>query len=218
MLILSTAVSVVVGFVAGLLSVGTSEATTTYTVELMGAGNAYINCGWHGACGTIPTSGTAIDWLDYGDHYIYFRVFAYRASGSQATVAEATVDQVYDGVNCHAVYMDISSPSGVTYRGSEEYLHTTTTANGNPVDIVANTTGYWTQSQFASTLQWIEPGHVKPEPTNCAWDGPHSHQFSYWENVSSSSRNTTYFPSYVNAESRDIDVQGHYQDRASWAY
>lgn len=215
--LLSATVALAIGFLTGLMTVQPSRATTTYTVEIMGAGDAYINCGWHGRCDT-PTTGSAIDWRDNWDHYIYFRVFAYRASGSEDIVAEGTVDYVYDGVNCHVTYMDISSPSGITYRGSEEYLHTTTGANGNTVDIKANTSGKWTQSQFARTLQWIEPGHTSPEPSGCGWDGPHTHQLAYWENVAGSSRNTTYFPGYINAEATDIDVQGHYQDRAYWAY
>jgi hypothetical protein len=205
------------GLFLALAIYGQAHATTTYTMEFMGGGYFYMNCGWHGACGATPTPGTALDWKDYPDHYVYFRVWAYQSSGAEATIGLGTLEVIDDGWNCHAVYINISSPASQVYRGSEKYLHTTSAYGGNTIDIVANTSGKWTQSQFATTLQWL-PGMVSPENPNCQWGGPHSHQLAYWVNPSNSSRNTSYFPGYVNAGPKDVDVQGHHQDKGWWSY
>jgi hypothetical protein len=206
---LTSLLAAAVGIVIGFTSVQQAKAVTTYTVEIMGGATDYMTCGWHGVCSSSPTSGTALDWAPYTNHAIYFRSWTYRGSGSQATVARGTVD-VPSGQACKSVWVHISSAAGVTYRGTEKYVHSTSTANGATIDIVATTSGFWTQSQIGST--------ATTENTNCPWTGEHLHQFAYWENVGGSSRNTSVYPTYVNPGYYYIDVKGYHQDRAYWSY
>lgn len=194
-------------FAAGFIGVQTAGATTTYTIEIMGGGYPYMTCGWHEDCEAL-TAGVALDWQAYSsNHAFYFRSFAYKSSGGPSTIAQGTV-AVPSGQACKTVYVDLSSGGG--YRGTEIYLHVTAGDPGETIYIVGSTTGYWTQSQIGST--------VSPDNENCPWEEEHLHQRGYWENVSGSSRNTSYFPGYVNAQAKDIDVQGHHQDAAYWAY
>lgn len=75
------------GAVIGFTSAQRAHATTTYTSEIMGGATNYMTCGWHGECDSTPTAGGALDWAPNTNHAIYFRSWAYRASGSQATIA-----------------------------------------------------------------------------------------------------------------------------------
>jgi hypothetical protein len=199
------------GYLIGAIFAPPAQASTTYTVEIMGSTTTYLNCGWHAACVTpTPTPGVALDWDERGDLNVYFRSFGYIGNTTGA-VARATISRLDDGTNCKYVYADLSSPSGVTYRGSAMYGHTETSWQGTFFSVWGSPTWSWTQVQVGDTAE--------DENDNCAWGGLHVHQRAYWYNVSSSSINIAVYPPAINAGGGySIDTRGNHQDKASWVF
>ena len=201
-------VAALIGAVLGMMTAPSAQALTTVSLEIHPAADTRLNCGWHGTCGQTPTSGVALDFKNNSSHSIYWRSYGYIAGSgyfAKGTVANASA-------NCYRTYVNISSPADVTYRGTAMYTHTRTDVAGSYFSIYGATYGSW----FAQYVGYTITGE---DPDECPWDGEHLHQRGYWENVSSSSRNTSTYPGYVNYGTVfPITNQGYWQDSATWSY
>ena len=196
--------SAVLGGLLGFVAAPPARAVTSVALEIHPGASTFFNCGWHIACEETPTPGPALDRNETGDSSIYWRSYGYIPGFDY--FARGTIETATMG--CYRIRVDISSPAGQTYRGSEYYTHTRTDVAGQTFDIPGSTFGSSYTRYIGYTI----------DPDQCSqWTGEHLHQYAYWEDVSSSS--TGNYPAAINyGTTFPVTSQGYYQDRANWTY
>ena len=210
----------------GSLSASTKStlATVYYTLDIHGGGNSTLTCGWHSTClahadGTFDTSGPALDWAN-GAYGAYETVY-WRSWGMVQDASGLGVGSFHssDTSTCYRISVDISSPSYMTYRGTEHYLHSeTATTSSFAID------GSFYGSYTSYGIGWTA---ADEKSVNCPRGGAtasHLHQSAYGESgtwtqkvsgsasspypVANTMHSTQAFPNFTQV--------GERQDRGEW--
>lgn len=188
--------AIVVGAFIGMITAADAHQTghtlaVALTPPTLSSGSSpLLNCGWHTACGSPPTSGVALDWEDGGTNYgnpWHFRGFFYVSDGPR------TAFRMYPLVNqqgssvCDIMTVWITEKHSGALMAIPTYYHVTLTATSQ-FD--------WSGSQWTTYHSRQMGATMNDAGGSCTFFGSHVHDthVSYLPGVVSTTTNTGYYP------------------------
>lgn len=194
--------------ILGWATAPSANAVTQYiTMNIHPGSQATTNkltCGWHGTCGSPPSSGEALDWRNSGGDSIYLRTrTSYDGSPTVGGYGQAFN---YTGSDCVVVRVSVLRPSE-DFLGYVYFYHTehhdpwcfTISAGASPIMLA---------SYVAKTA-------YDEEEEECPFSAAHLHQFA----ASPFAENWSEFPTApATVESVQITNAAKYQDYVAFQY
>jgi hypothetical protein len=150
-----------------------------------------LNCGWHGACTSPPTSGTGLDWEDGGTGYglpWYFRSFVYWSGTYNKRVATgAPLVSVQNPDKCDVMTVWIIYYHCGALRGIPTYVHTAI-LNFAQFPINGGPWTYYNGRLVGAT--------INDTGSECPFGGSHVHEndVPYRTDIVTTTRNTGLYP------------------------
>jgi len=169
---------------------GAQLAVALTPPTLASGSSAELNCGWHTACGSPPTAGTALDWEDGGTGFgnpWYFRGFFYVSDSVRTAYRMYPLVNNQDPNTCDIMTVWITEIHSGALMAIPTYMHVNITSSAN----FSWQGGPWTvynSRQIGTTID--DTG------SSCGFAGSHVHEdhTSYRTNVVTITRNTDLYP------------------------
>lgn len=200
--------AVIIGGISGLIAPATSSAQSgRVDVHLTinpGATNS-LTCGWHEACLSPFYFGSALDWANAGNAYIYWRSYGWR-SDTTGQVATGTVGTSNTG--CSRMLIDVRDVYGYS-QGISYYTHSWTPWNGHPVRIDAGG-GFWQGNNQIIGYTYL---NERADFPNCPTSGSHLHQYA-----SGYGQNTGLYPGAPGTGTYPVTNNGYWQNDRRWCW
>jgi hypothetical protein len=176
---LAATIGIALGSLVGVLTTGVTKGAEIYVSVYQhgGPSSISINCGWHSACVSPYTSGSALDWQNSGNAAIYWRSYNFRSDTSNGTIGTGNIAS--NNGTCKGIRVDVYDIFGFT-KGAIQYTHSQLSQQYSSFGIFGGWGGPWQELQIGRT--------ASTEFSSCVnqglWSGPHLHQTrgaTWWE-------------------------------------